>query len=71
MIPQPAFIENGTDPIPFLLVGNEANLVAVCVLSLQLFLQLVEEAPVGTLSNDLLGSARDYPRLFNERRRLS
>jgi hypothetical protein len=45
-------------------VRIEADLIRCARLSLQLFLQLVEEAPVGALGDDFLGGALDHPHLM-------
>ena len=48
-------------------VRTEADRVAVCPLALQLFLQLVEEAPVGALGNELLGMHLIIPASWRRR----
>src|SRR5687768_9122781 len=47
-------------PPPLRLCGGKLTLSRCALLALQLLLQLVEEAPVGALGEDLLGSAFNH-----------
>jgi hypothetical protein len=45
-------------------VRSEADLTQCAPSSLQLLLQLIEEAPVGALGDDLLRARREHPSLL-------